>query len=140
MDKKIKIDTKQYPIIVITPIEELNIEDIEIFSRELEGILASGDEKFIIISDNSYNVNLPVNVRVNLGKSLNYISGRFSTRELAVFIVISSAFGRIMLSCISLIARNNNLIVVSSFEEANTKAKAILENSKKVNIEENSKT
>ena len=140
MNKKIKIDTKQYPIIVITPIEELNIEDIEIFSRELEGILASGDEKFIIISDNSYNVNLPVNVRVNLGKSLNYISGRFSTRELAVFIVISSAFGRIMLSCISLIARNNNLIVVSSFEEANTKAKAILENSKKVNIEENSKT
>lgn len=138
MSKKIRIDTKQFPIIIITPVDEPNMEDIEIFANEMEEILESKEGKFIIISDNSYNVNLPVNVRVNLGKSLNYISSKFSDRELAVFVVLNSAFGRIMFSCISLVAKNNNLVVVGSFEEAETKAKAILDNSKKTNMKHNS--
>lgn len=136
MSKRIEIDTQEYPIIIISPLTELDSEDIEIFAQELEKVLEMNEGKFVIISNNSYNVNLPVNVRVNLGKSLNYISGKFSTRELAVFVVINSPFGRIMFRCISLVAKNNNLIVVSTMDEALAKAKNILENIKNTNIEQ----
>ncbi len=136
MNKKIIISAECYPIIVITPKGAPNIEDIHHFTDELEEILESTTGGFIIISNNEKDVEIPVNIRVTLAKSLNYISGRYSSRELAVFVVLNSAFGRVMFSCLSLIAKNNNLTVVSSLEGAMEKARTVLEKTNYPKIED----
>jgi hypothetical protein len=129
MSEKIKIDIGKYPIIIISTNAEPDSKEIEIFGQELEELLLSKEGEFVIVSDPSNDVSFPVNIRIQLGKTLNYISGKFSSRELAVYIVIQSAFSRMMMSCIGLVAKNNKLRVVSSLDEGLAKAKEKLENS-----------
>jgi hypothetical protein len=128
MSKNIKIKADKYPIIEIITTGITEEAEIPIFQDELEHEISTRTGDFIIISDPGSEFFMSVKTRISLGKALNYISHKYRNRELAVFVVIISALSRMMMSCIALVARDNNITVVSGYQEAVHKAEALLAN------------
>ncbi|NJM15967.1 MAG: hypothetical protein HC896_11905 [Bacteroidales bacterium] len=128
MSKNIHVLSDNYPIIVVRATGEPSEEEIDAFVVEFDAVLASHQGGFILISDQSKEVIMGAKVRIKLGKSINALSGKYSEREIAVFVVIPSVISRMMMNGIKLIARpNNKLSVAASFSEAMAKAEALQE-------------
>jgi hypothetical protein len=128
MSSNIKIITDEYPLVLIRAISEPNEEEIDYFTKELEEKLSQTVGKFIIISDQSNEVFISAKVRIKLGKRLTLFSEKYNARELAVFIVIKSAIGRIMINGINRFSKSHKkLKVVFSLEEAKSRANVLID-------------
>ncbi|NJM15269.1 MAG: hypothetical protein HC896_07730 [Bacteroidales bacterium] len=126
METRIDISTSHFPIIILTIEGELNEYHIDRFAKDMDAMLSASQEKFIVISQQLGDTSMSPKVRVKLGQTLNYFSGKYVKRELGVFVVVNSSLQRIMMTCLTLVAKNKNLHVVSSVEEAMEKSASLL--------------
>ena len=122
----IKIKISRYPIIIISAEEETHPEDVAEFYQEMQKVLDSHHGKFIIISDQANAKYMSGPTRIELGRSLQKISGKYREREEAVIVVNSSFIGKTMMRGLMLITQpNKNFFAVSTLDDALAKAEEI---------------
>jgi hypothetical protein len=120
--------TKDYPIVLTktNPIDP-TMEEIDDFFKEIEVFLDTTTGPYVFISYSEKAVFISSEARIRIGHHAKRLTEKYGIRNKGSIIVSNGVIASVMLKAISLVYKPlQDNIIVSSLDEAFTKAKELL--------------